>query len=123
MIAEKAEESINQAVAYELQNIVKNYGATYASEHEGYAVLLEEVEESKECLQSVEKILNELWKSVRKNVYADDTLWMIKQAAINMAQEAVQVAAVCERYEATIKDKHKVHISGFKNIPGVAGRI
>ena len=33
MIAQKANESIEQAVAYELQNIVKNYGATYASEH------------------------------------------------------------------------------------------
>ncbi len=123
MIAEKASESINQAVAYELQNIVKNYGATYASEHEGYAVLLEEVEEAKECLQIAEETLKDLWKSVRRNEYADDTLWKIKQAAINMAQEAVQVAAVSERYEETIKDKHKVHISGLKNIPGVAGRI
>ena len=123
MIAEKASESIEQAVAYELQNIVKNYGAVYASEHEGYAVLLEEVEEAKECLQIAEETLKDLWKFVRRNVYEDDTLWKIKQAAINMAQEAVQVAAVCERYEATIKDKHKVHISGFKNIPGVAGRI
>lgn len=123
MIAEKASESINQAVVYELQKIVKNYGATYASEHEGYAVLLEEVEEAKECLQIAEEKLKDLWKSVRRNVYTDDTLWKIKQAAINMAQEAVQVAAVCERYEETIKNKQKVHISGFKNIPGVAGRI
>ena len=31
MIAEKASESIEQAVAYELQNIVRKYGPTYAS--------------------------------------------------------------------------------------------
>lgn len=124
MIAEKASESIDQAVAYELQNIVKKYGASYNSEHEGYAVLLEEVEEAKECLQIAEEKLKDLWKSVRKNVYADDTLWKIKVAAINMAQEAVQVAAVCERFEETIKNQHKVHISGInQNIPGVAGRI
>lgn len=124
MIAEKAEESINQAVAYELQNIVKKYGASYNSEHEGYAVLLEEVEEAKECLQIAEEKLKDLWKSVRKNVYADDTLWKIKVAAINMAQEAVQVAAVCERFEETIKNKNKVHISGInQNILGAAGRI
>lgn len=125
MIAEKTEESINQAVAYELQNIVKKYGASYNSEHEGYAVLLEEVEEAKECLQIAEEKLKDLWKSVsKKNVYADDTLWKIKVAAINMAQEAVQVAAVCERFEETIKNKNKVHISGInQNILGVAGRI
>lgn len=41
MIAEKASEAIEKAVAYELQNIVKNHGAFYASEHEAYAVLKE----------------------------------------------------------------------------------
>ena len=42
MIAEKASDAIGQAVCYELQNIVKNYGAVYASSHEAYAVLKEE---------------------------------------------------------------------------------
>ena len=48
MIAEEATKSIEQAVCHELRNIVKKYGPTYASEHEGYAVLLEEVEEALE---------------------------------------------------------------------------
>ena len=43
--------SINQAVCYELQAITKKYGAHYASPHEGYAVLKEEVEEAEESMQ------------------------------------------------------------------------
>ena len=35
MLATKAKESIDQAVCYELQNIVKEHGATYNSTHEG----------------------------------------------------------------------------------------
>ena len=51
MIAEKATECIEQAVCHELRNIVKKYGPTYHSEHEGFAVLKEEVEEVEECVQ------------------------------------------------------------------------
>ena len=67
MIAEKAEESINQAVVYELQNIVKIYGATYASEHEGYAVLLEEVQESCEAAKYMQDHLEAVWSDIRNN--------------------------------------------------------
>ena len=48
MIAKNASKAIEKAVCYELQNIVKKYGPTYASEHEAYAVLKEEIEEAAE---------------------------------------------------------------------------
>lgn len=51
MINGSALVSINQAVCYELQAITKKYGVHYASPHEGYAVLKEEVEEAEECIQ------------------------------------------------------------------------
>ena len=65
MIAEKASDAIDQAVCYELQNIVKNYGAVYASSHEAYAVLKEETEEAAECLNLLESHLEEIWKSIK----------------------------------------------------------
>ena len=105
MIAEKAAESIEQAVAYELQNIVKNYGAVYASEHEGYAVLLEEVEEAGDDLKYINLLMNELWKEVKSDSVSKDFLNSIKVGAIELASEAVQVAAVCERFEETIANK------------------
>jgi uncharacterized protein YecA (UPF0149 family) len=107
MIAEKAEESINQAVVYELQNIVKNYGATYASEHEGYAVLKEEIEEAADDLDQLNKDLAYLWALIKNNHIknGNGTISEARDYAVMLAQEAVQVAAVCERFEETIKNK------------------
>ena len=111
MIAEKAKDSISQAVAYELQNIVKKYGPTYASEHEGYAVLKEEIEEAAECLDGINKNLAYIWALIKNNhikkglegINGWEALVETKQYAIALAEEATQVAAVCERFLETIK--------------------
>ena len=103
MLAEKAKESINQAIAYELQNIVKNYGPTYNSNHEGYAVLKEEVEEAADALKAVNQNLNVLWKSIRVNFVTGECINQVKKNAVFLAQEAVQVVAVCERFIETVK--------------------
>lgn len=103
MLAEKAKESINQAIAYELQNIVKNYGPTYASNHEGYAVLKEEIEEASDALKSVNQHLNILWKSIRVDYLTEESINQVKKNAVFLAQEAVQIVAVCERFIETVK--------------------
>lgn len=102
MIAEKASDAIGQAVCYELQNIVKNYGAVYASSHEAYAVLKEEKEEAAECLNLLESHLEEIWKSIKLNFLDATQIYQAKQAAIGLAEEAVQCAAVCERFLETL---------------------
>lgn len=105
MIAEKATESIDQAVAYELQNIVKKYGHIYNSEHEGYAVLLEEVEEADSEMIFVKGILEKLWESIKCNKVNKELLYYVKKHALSLAEEAVQVVAVCERFEETVVNK------------------
>ena len=105
MIAEKATESINQAVVYELQNIVKKYGAVYNSEHEGYAVLLEEVDEAGDALADVEKKLTDIWLAIKANELKLFDIHLCNEFALALAEEAVQVAAVCERFEATVGSK------------------
>ena len=102
MIAQKAGESIKQAVAYELQNIVKKYGAKYHSTHEAYAVLKEEVEEAQECMGALLSHLNTIWSGVRENNIALIDLDLCKENAFALAEEAVQCAAVCERFIETI---------------------
>lgn len=105
MIADKASESIDKAVVYELQNIVKNHGAVYASEHEGYAVLLEEVQEAFEAYRTMEARTNSIWYAIRNNVLKEQNYHIaeVKEYAIELAKEAVQCAAVCERFLETIK--------------------
>ncbi len=107
MIAIKSTECINQAVAYELQNVVKKYGATYNSEHEGYAVLKEEIEEAADDLDQLNKDLAYLWALIKNNHIknGNGTISEARDYAVMLAQEAVQVAAVCERFAATIDSK------------------
>ena len=96
--------SINQAVCYELQAIIKKHGAHYASPHEGYAVLKEEYEEAQECLELLNSKLDEIWKNVKMNWNDSTVIYQAQQSAIALAEEAVQCAAVCERFIATLDD-------------------
>ena len=98
MIAEKAKESIDQAVAYELQNIVKNHGAQYNTPHEGYAVMAEEIEELFEALEGIRENSSKVWKSVKINILDDTAINLIKSRVMEAAKEAVQVAAVCDKF-------------------------
>ena len=103
MIAEKATECIEQAVCHELRNIVKKYGPTYHSEHEGFAVLMEECQEAAECDKDMQASLKNLWKSIRENKISAFDLSQVQGFAKCLAEEAVQVAAVCERFIETVK--------------------
>lgn len=96
--------SINQAVCYELQAITKKYGVHYASPHEGYAVLKEEKEEAEECIQLLNDKLSNIWANIRQNWNDSAVVYQAQQSAIALAEEAVQCAAVCERFIATLDD-------------------
>ena len=104
MINGSALVSINQAVCYELQAITKKYGAHYASPHEGYAVLKEEVEEAEESIQLLNEKLSKIWQNIRINWNDPTAVYEAQQSAVALAEEAVQCAAVCERFIATLDD-------------------
>lgn len=108
MIAEEATKCIDQAVLHEFRNIVKKYGPTYNSEHEAYAVLLEEVEEACEAAEFMQDALKRLWASIRQNEFSNFELSQIYNYAKGLADEAVQVAAVCERFMETVKKNTEV---------------
>lgn len=99
MFDEHTEQKINEAVIYELSNACKTYGKTYNSLHEGYAVLLEEKEEAEKELNYINNHLAMLWD----NVKTDDTelakanARLIAYDAIQLAKEAVQIAAVARK--------------------------
>ena len=105
MIAEKAKEAIELAINFEHNNITTKYGEVYASEHEAYAVLKEEIEEAADDLDQLNKDLAYLWALVKNNHIknGNGTISEARDYAEMLAQEAVQVAAVCERFLETIK--------------------
>jgi hypothetical protein len=105
MIAEKAKDAIELAVGFEYNNITTKYGDKYASEHEAYAVLKEEIEEAADDLDQLNKDLAYLWALIKNNHIknGNGTISEARDYAEMLAQEAVQVAAVCERFMATIE--------------------
>ncbi len=103
MIDKKTVDVIEQGICYELQNAVKNYGANYNTNHEGYGVLLEEVEEAQDCMDLIQSHLAEVWKSIKINFNPEQDLYAIYESSKALAEEAIQIAAVCEKFRDSIK--------------------
>lgn len=83
----------------ELVRIKEKY-PMYANAHEGYAVLLEEIEEAQEMLKGIESYTAMLWEAVKNDNHKEikRTLTKIGNFAINGCAELVQVAAVTQKF-------------------------
>lgn len=90
---------VDALVELEHKTIVEEYGDGYHSTHEGYAVLREEIEEAKEKLDSVKTWHGKIWACIRDNMdISEYKLKRIESEAMDLAAEAVQIAAVCRRW-------------------------
>ncbi|BFL40808.1 hypothetical protein H8S45_14915 [Agathobaculum sp. NSJ-28] len=71
----------------------------FHSAHEGWAVLKEEVEELETEAEMAASTLTEAWVFIKDNDQAakDEIKWLW-QYAINAACEAIQVAAMCQKF-------------------------
>lgn len=71
----------------------------FHSLHEGYAVLKEEVEESREAMQLMERSLDLVWGHTRyDSVKAFEHASQLEQHAIHLAAEAIQAAAMAHKF-------------------------
>lgn len=108
MFANGVSELIQESIKLELEKIQKDWGKTYNSAHEGYAVLLEEVEEVEEVIGYLKTDLKMLWERIKndfqsvENIDKGAELLMIVMNAKEAAQELVQVAAVAEKFVQTL---------------------
>lgn len=88
--------NVNELVKQELKLANENY-PPFNSGHEGYAVLLEEVEEADCEMVMVKSSLNYVWCSVKNDIQiipVED----VKNYAMRLACEAIQVAAMCDKF-------------------------
>lgn len=90
---------VSDLVSRELERANRD-NPPFHSRHEGYAVILEEAEELSEETECVFRLLAELWETVKANKAASTE--ELKQAAIRAACEAVQVAAMAEKFEGVM---------------------
>lgn len=106
MFSSENKRLVLNAIANEYMNITKTHGEVYNSKHEGYAVLLEEVEEATDELHAIENEMLDLWLKVKNDNYKSElmqNLTEIIEKAVNVALESVQVAAVATRFNLTLE--------------------
>ena len=91
-------ESVKATVQQELILAVEQWGL-FHSQHEAYAVTLEEVEEAKAEMEELTDALDEYWSTVRCNhsALALALIKDIENTGYRLACEAIQVAAMAKK--------------------------
>lgn len=99
MITKTTKELVTLACKEELRN-AKTYGEFYNSPHEAWAITKEELEETRDNLSRVERLLSDVWQNIKDNDDEELTANIItaKSYAIMTVYEALQVCAVLEKF-------------------------
>lgn len=108
MVGEHTLQYLQDAVQAEQEHGDSLHGK-FHNHHEALGVLKEEVEELQEAAASfqsgVDSEIQALWKLIRKDRVEDlaqeDISW-IRKNALSIAKEAIQVAAMCDKWEDLI---------------------
>ena len=98
------ENQVRQLVEVELAAANERF-PQFHSTHEGYAVILEEMEETKDQLAASERFLSYAWDRVKNDTKAREQVDYVKLFAINAACEAIQVAAMCQKFLGMEEEK------------------
>lgn len=89
------------------------FGLTNNSDHESYAVLLEEMQEAQDESLSAEQTLNYLWKLIKRNAPDNKKYELLKNLetrALLAACEFIQVAAMAKKAAITVCDRASVQV-------------
>lgn len=65
--ATESENLVNELIQAEYKNACEKFGKKYNSLHEGYAVLLEEVEEVEAYFSKLKEVTNDIWVTTKQN--------------------------------------------------------
>lgn len=93
---------VQASVFMEYQRASAQYGPANHSQHESYAIILEEFDEAQERGAAFAGIKEHLWKGIKANYPQDvmnSRLRVMRENAEHAAAEWIQVAAMC--YKAT----------------------
>ena len=97
---------VNLLVDTEYERAAQLHGAVFASPHEGYGVIAEEVlemqNENAKIVCGCQTLLAFIQQEDMQKVM--DTADAIRDAAVNAAAESIQVAAMCQKMGRTICD-------------------
>lgn len=100
-------QDVEKLVQKELESANKKF-PLFRSDHEGAAVIFEEIEEAKYEMQLLERQFNALWENVKldRGLLKPISEGMYS-CAIRLACEAIQVAAMAQKFIDSKKEREK----------------
>lgn len=103
----ETEKLVEQLIQAEYNNACEKFGETYHSLHEGYAVLLEKVEEASEDMTRIKYSLEDFWKWIKQDtkINPKDIDIVIEEYLEYCISELAQVGAVLQKIKNTLEVK------------------
>ena len=102
-------EDVEKLVQKELESANQRF-PMFRSDHEGAAVLCEEIQEAEYEFECIKDRFKDLWESVKHNLSSEwitETNVVIMNRAVNLACEAIQVAAMAQKFIDSKKEREK----------------
>ena len=98
---------VEKLVQKELESANQRF-PMFRSDHEGAAVILEEIEEARSEMLDMELQYKSLWQTIKENfINTASYSELIFDDAINLACEAIQVAAMAQKFIDSQKEREK----------------
>jgi NTP pyrophosphatase (non-canonical NTP hydrolase) len=109
MFAPETENLVEQLIQAEYKNACEKFGEKYHSLHEGYAVLLEEVEEAVEAIKSLVAFKKQIWYYLKKGIHNngicfEQSVCFAENDVEQAIKELAQVGAVLQKIRNTIDE-------------------
>ena len=99
--------NVQSLAEQEYERASELFGAVHNSEHEAFAVLLEEIEEASQEIGTATSALYELWNLIKSKASTEpeklDLLAAIRARAVLAACESIQVAAMAHKFICTLE--------------------
>ena len=100
-------QDVEKLVQKELESTNQKF-PMFHSDHEGAAVIFEEIEECKQEIENLEIQFEVLWSYVKDdNKMSVITSERLKLTAANLACEAIQIAAMAQKFIDSKKEREK----------------
>ena len=90
---------IHSLIEQELKEANEHF-PQFASDHEAFAVVFEEFQETEDELKSCGEGLLHIWEQVKRNYNTHRNYEMVENNAVQLIQEAIQLDAMCRKARA-----------------------
>lgn len=100
------ENNIDDLVFKELNSANQQF-PLFQSPHEGYGVIKEEIEEVMDDMNVLLEVFANAWSGIKKNEPVFPQMKIAKELAKQVAIEAIQVAAMCDKYSMSLEGDSK----------------